>query len=302
MKQGFIFVLITALLFATLEPVSKLIAGEILPLVMTFLRFLAGGLLLLPVSISKIRKTQLKLSVRDYFCMVGLGVLNICISMVLLQYAVLKAESPALIAIIFSCNSVLTIVLAAIVLKDPITVKKIAALILCIIGILICSYKSLQTATGLLSVVYAVLSAVSFSVYTVFSKKLMVRISGPVQTGISFLMGSAVLFVVLLILRVNPFEGINTGNIWHMLYLGIGVTGLGYWAYFKALEKASATAASIAFFIKPILTPFISFLIVGTPFHTEVFVALVFVLAGSYLASYADALQTRTHRNEAGNE
>ena len=70
-----------------------------------------------------------------------------------------------------------------------------------------------------------------------------------------------------------------------MLYLGIAVTGLGYWAFFRAMEKSSATAASTAFFIKPILTPFAAFFINGIAPAPKVFAALILVVAGSVLAS-----------------
>lgn len=288
MKKGLIYVFATALLFATLEPVSKLIAGQIPPVNMTFMRFLIGGLIMLPFSILEIKKHKIKLRIMDFLAVLGLGVLNIGVSMVLLQYAVLKAESPALIAIIFSCNSVFTIILASVFLKDKINLKKIYALLSCLVGILICSGKNLTNPTGIVSVVLAFFSALTFSLYTVFSKKLMGRLTGIMQTGISFILGSFVLLVVLSVMRINPFTGVSEANLYHILYLGVAVTGIGYWLYFTTLHKTSATTASLAFFIKPILTPIVSFFITGTKFSPEVIIALIFVVFGSYLAVYSE--------------
>jgi drug/metabolite transporter (DMT)-like permease len=35
---------------------------------------------------------------------------------------------------------------------------------------------------------------------------------------------------------------INSGNILHILLLGVIVTGIGYWSYFRSMEKSSAMA------------------------------------------------------------
>ncbi len=283
MKQELIYILATAILFTTLEPVSKLIANEINPISITFIRFFLGALILLPFSIMKVKTDKIKLNKKDYTLMILLGILCICISMVLLQYAVLKADSPALIAIIFSSNSVFTILFAAFILKDRLTSVKLIAVALCIIGVLVCA--DFKTGTNLLSIVLAVLASLTFSLYTVLSKKLMTKLSGIIQTGFSFFFGSIVLLIVLLIMKFDIIGNITQNNIWHLVYLGFIVTGLGYWSYFTAMHKSSAIAASVVFFIKPILTPFAAFFINGIVPDTKIFVALILVLIGSYLAT-----------------
>ncbi len=284
MKNSFLYIILTAVLFTTLEPVSKLIAADVSPLAMTFIRFFIGGAILLPFALVKLRKNNIKLSPKDYIILALLGVLCICISMVLLQVAVLKADSPALIAIIFCSNSVFTILLATLVLGEKMTVKKLLAMALCIAGVLVLA--DFSSGTNAVSVLLAVGAALTFSLYTVLSKKYSVKISGIIQTGFSFFFGSLVLLVILLVTGESIFSGLVSGkNIGIMLYLGIAVTGIGYWAFFRAMERSSATAASTAFFIKPILTPFAAFFINGIVPAPKVFAALILVVAGSVLAS-----------------
>lgn len=283
MKKGIFYILLTAVVFTTLEPVSKLIAAQINPFAITFIRFFIGGAMLIPFSIFQVRKRNIKLDKKDYLSMALLGVLCICISMVLLQFAVLKADSPALIAIVFSSNSVFTILLSAIILKERLTAVKVAAILLCIAGVLIST--DFSSGSNVFSVVLAVLSAVSFSLYTVLSKRYMTKVSGIIQTGFSFFMGSIILLAALLLIKVDFAGGLNTGNIIHLLYLGIAVTGIGYWSYFRAMEKSSAMSASLVFFIKPILTPFAAFFINGIVPGVQVFAALILVLGGSYLTT-----------------
>jgi drug/metabolite transporter (DMT)-like permease len=282
LKNGILYIILTSVVFTTLEPVSKLIANEISPMMITFLRFFLGGLILLPFSILKIKKQNIRLVKKDYISMLLLGILCICVSMVLLQYAVLHSDSPALTAIIFSSNSVFTIIFAALILKDRITPIKVLAVILCITGVIICA--DFKSGTNLISLILAVVSALTFSLYTVLSKKLMTKVTGIIQTSFSFLSGSLVLLIVLLCSGDNSIVNINGGNLVYLIYLAVAVTGIGYWSYFKAMEKASALAASSVFFIKPILTPFAAFFINGIAPGLNLFIALVLVLAGSYLS------------------
>ncbi len=283
MKKALFYILLTSVVFTTLEPISKLIAAQVSPLSITFLRFFIGGAILLPFSVARIKKYNIVLGKTDYLAMALLGVLCICVSMVLLQYAVLKAASPALIAIIFSSNSVFTVLFAAVLLKERITLIKGCAVVLCVSGVLVCA--DFKSGASALSVLLALLSALTFSLYTVLSKKFMTKVSGIIQTGFSFFAGSLVLLTALLFMGTGVVTDIHPGSLWHLLYLGIFVTGIGYWSYFKAMEHASAMAASLVFFIKPILTPFAAFFINGIVPDVRVFIALVLVVAGSYLAT-----------------
>lgn len=284
MKKALIYAIITAVLFTTLEPVSKLIAGEINPYAITFIRFFIGGIILLPFSIAKLRKNSIKLTAKDFGMMALLGVLCICVSMLLLQISVSNADNPAVVALIFSSNSVFTILFASLMLNEKLTKQKIVALVLCSAGVLICAdFKG--GGTNILSIVYAILSALSFSLYTVLSKRAMKKVSGIIQTGFSFFFGSIVLLIILLFAGIKIVEPIDRSNILNLLYLGFIVSGVGYWTYFKALDKASALAASLVFFIKPILTPFAALLINNIAPAPRVYLAVVFVVAGSYFAA-----------------
>lgn len=286
MKRSFLYVVITAIMFALLEPVSKLAAGQIHPVSLTFMRFLIGGLILLPVSARALRARGASLTVKEHLTMAFLGFLLICVSMLLLQYAVMLGDSPSLVAIIFSCNSVITILLSSLVLGEKITAGRVGGIALCLIGLVICSFRQLN-AGGIKSVLLALLSAVSFSIYSVSSKKLMHSLGGTVQLGFSFIYGSIFLLIFLLAGRINPLGGLTAANAGVVAVLGIGVTGIGYLAYLTAMKYGTASTASLAFFVKPIIAPFISFAIAATPFAPEVFGGLIFVVAGSYLVNYA---------------
>ncbi len=284
MKKGILNAILTAIVFVTLEPVSKIIADDINSYAITFWRFLIGSLVLLPFAITRIKKQELHISVKDMGIMTLLGILFICISMVALQFAVEIADTPSLIAIIFSSNSVFTILFAVLLLKERMTWQKWCTVIMCAIGVLAC--VDFKSGTNVESVLMAVFAAVSFSIYSISSQKFNTQLGSLVQTTMVFSAGSLVLLIVLLLSGINLMVPFNTQNISILCYLGIAVTGIGYWSYFRAMEKGGAIMGSLAFFIKPILTPFATFAINGITPDIKDFVAVVFIVFGTYIAVY----------------
>lgn len=284
MKNGLIYSLLTAVLFVTLEPVSKLIAGDISPYAITFWRFLIGVLILLPPAIRKIRQNHLHITPRALLVAWFLGVLFICISMVSLQIGVKIADSPSIIAIIFSSNSIFTIVFSMLLLHEKLTKNKALALLFGTIGVLFCA--DFSSGTNLLSILLGLFAALSFSLYTVLTRKFAKAIGGIVQTALVFLFGSLTLFFVLLFTRQPLFPAMTPSTFAILAYLGLFVTGVGYAAYFLAIEKGGPIMGSLAFFIKPILTPFVTLFINGVVPDFRVLVAVLFIVAASVFAVY----------------
>lgn len=284
MKKGLIYSIITAIVFVTLEPVSKLIANDVSPYGITFWRFAIGSLILIPPAVTKIKRDKLHISLKDLGVMTLLGVLFICISMIALQLAVKIGDAPSLIAIIFSANSIFTIIFAVLIVKEKMTWQKWCTLVLCVIGVVIC--VDFKSGTNITSVLLAVFAALSFSLYTVLSQKFMTKLGSSVQTSIVFVMGSLVLLIALLIGGFDIIPTFNVKNVSILVYLGLIVTGIGYWAYFKGIEKGGAIMGSLAFFIKPVLTPFATFVINGIVPDVKIFVAVAFIVCGSCIAVY----------------
>jgi drug/metabolite transporter (DMT)-like permease len=282
MNKGFLCAICSAVLFVTLEPVSKLIAGQVSPYAVTLLRFVLGSLILLPFAWKKIRKSKESIGARDWLICLLLGVLFICISMVPLQMAVKSAPSPALIAIIFSSSSVFSLLFAIPINKEKMTKNKLIAVLLCVIGLLFCADFSAGATFS--SVAMALFASLTFSLYSVLNQRFMTKLGGAVQNCMIFLIGSLVLFVALFVAGEDMVPEFTLKNIAILCYLGFCVTGLGYWFYFNAIEKGGAIMGSMAFFIKPILTPFVTLVINGVVPGWKIFVAVLFVMLGSAFA------------------
>ena len=104
-----------------------------------------------------------------------------------------------------------------------------------------------------------------------------------VENAVSFLLGSAVLLAFMAISGTPVLAGINTETLPVLLYLGICVTGIGYYAFLKAIELSGASNASIAFFIKPVVAPIAAWLVLGEAITWNFIAGVVAILIGSYI-------------------
>jgi len=285
MDNSIWYVIYTALVFASMEPVSKLLNSQMHAFTLTFLRFFIGSLFLLPIAIREIRKKKLTFKGKDLFWLTVQGVLLVCVSMGTLQIAVFRAESAAFIAVIYCTSSVFTVIFAALILKERMTKRRILAVALCLAGI--CVGGGVNQHESLAAIILAFVAAISMSLFTVLGKILINRFPTKVQIGISFPIGTIILGIVELCAGIPfiPAQG-NAGlyELFLILYLGVAVTGLGYLSYFQALELSGAFMASLVFFIKPILAPFMSLLILGkTNSSPLLFVSIILIVSGSLL-------------------
>jgi len=277
-----IYILLSAVAFTTFEPVAKLLGGTISPLPLTMLRFAIGGLVLLLPAIYQIRKNKIKIGARDFGIFTMLGVLCICFSMTLLQIGLLYTTASST-AIIFSSNPVFTILFAHLLLNEKMNRKKGVALLISMAGVF-CTLDFSNGLSGIAGLILAFISAISFSLYTVLTKKLLSRFPAVVNNTFVFLTGSFVLMIILFFTKDRAIHIVND-NILPLLYLGVIVTGLGYLFYFNAMKKGGAKAAATVFLIKPVLVPIFAFIIVGENVRPMTIVGILLVITGSFLLS-----------------
>lgn len=293
MKKSFVFILAAAFLFGTMEVALKMAGTSFNAMQLTFLRFLIGGVCLLPFALPDLRKRHCKLTIGDFVYLFLLGFINICVSMVLFQLGVMRTNAN-LAAVIISTNPIFTMVFAQFIVNEKFTVRKGIVLLLNIIGLIIVAnpvnlLKGKANGGGILLTLAA---AVSFGLYTALGKKRIDRIGGIAQNSLSFIIGAFTLLIILLTTGQPVIGGIRLSNLPVLFYLGIFVTAVGYYFYFKAIECSGPSTASITFFIKPVFAPVIAFVVLKEAITINLVFGIVFILAGSLVSVEGDKLLT----------
>ena len=279
MKKVYFYVVLTAFLFGTMEVALKLVGSHLDAFQLTFLRFAIGGILLLPFAVTEMKKNHVKLSVKDLLQLLFVGTLGIPVSMVMFQMGVMHSNASTLISI----NPLFTMVFAHFFAGEKLDRRKMMVLCIGILGIIFMIKPwNLQDGNTVEGTIYMLLAAITFGGYTVAGKVSVKKIGLMAQTSISFILGSLVLLVVIAVMGRPVLSGVAE-QLPLVLYVGIFVTGLGYFSYFKAIKMSDASTGSLAFFLKPAIAPVIAVIVLRETILWNTYTGIILILAASYL-------------------
>jgi drug/metabolite transporter (DMT)-like permease len=141
---------------------------------------------------------------------------------------------------------------------------------------------NMQEGNTVMGIIFMLLAAVFFGWYTVAGKISVKKMGIMAQTSFSFIMGSLVLLVIILVMGRPVFAGVAE-NWMAVAYVSIFVTGLGYFCYFKAIKHSDATTGSIAFFLKPAIAPVIAVIILHEHIMWNTYIGIGLFLLASYM-------------------
>lgn len=285
MKKVIFCVIMTALLFGTMEVALKMGGSELDSLQLTFLRFLIGGIILLPFAVHEARQNKVRLTARDLGWLALVGLMGVGISMVCFQYGV-DACNAATASVLICLNPLFTMVIAHIFTSEKMDKLKAGAMVIGLVAIVFMirpwDIQPGNTVTGMILMLTA---AVTFAAYTVMGKRSIARIGTFLQTSISFILGSMMILAVIVITGRPVLEGVSE-NWLLVLYVGIMVTGLGYFFYFTAIKLSDATTGSIAFFVKPAIAPVFAVTLLHETLMWNTYVGIALLICASFLTLY----------------
>ena len=309
MKKGYLYIAIAVVMFTSFEVVLKFIAGQINPVQLTLCRFSIGFVFLLPVALHNLKKRGKRLDTGSVAYFALLGFVGIALCMPILQMAVSYTGS-SVSALMFSCNPVFVAFLAFFLLKEPIKPRHIAALALEIIGtvVIISPWNTKLNMTG---AALALLSTLLFSLYGVMGKRKVAEFGGAVVTCFSFFFGSLIVLAFILLshlpaaaqafqsagldsfANIPILAGYTLQNLPYVLFVSVGVAGIGFCAYFLAMEYQPASVVSLVYFFKPALSPILAWMIHGEEISRNMLVGIVLIVAGSLCAIIPGILEVK---------
>lgn len=311
-SSGYLYIVLSALIFSTMEVMLKTVHGVFAPMQITDLRFLIGGLLLLPFALRSMKRRGAVFTRADagYFALTGF--LCVALSMVLYQMAVTYTKA-SVVAVIFSCNPIFVTMLARPLLKEAIHRNHIIALALELLAVFII-IDPLHAAIDPTGALLAIASALVFSFYSVVGKTRTPRFGGIAVTCLSFLFGASELLLLLLLGRtavggalfsslgltifvnVPLLSNIPLSALPSLAYICAVNSAAGYVCHMMALEKTSAQEASLIFFLKPMIAPLFAFLFLREEITGTMLLGIACFLLGSGIAIAPGLIAQRRQR------
>jgi drug/metabolite transporter (DMT)-like permease len=234
---------------------AKAVLGKLDPYSLLVLRFGIGALFLLTILL--LNRSRLRISISYIPHLVVLGILGVFIHQVLQATSLLTINASSA-GWLISFSPIFTVLLSVLFLHEKMDVKKALGMLVAITGVFIVtttrSGHSFEFALNI-GFILMILSTLNWAVYSILLKKLQIPYPALVVTFYMSLIG----FVLTLpfMIRNRGWESVLllTHTEWaHLLFLGIFVSGIGYWYWGKALEVLDASRVSIFIYLEPLVT------------------------------------------------
>lgn len=277
------------LIWSSAFSISKLALLNCPPLLFLTARFLLAAAVLLGGAL--IAGGKWRVSRRDLISLSLVGVANNALYLGL-NYLGMGSVSSGLTALISSMNPVLTAVLAALFLGEPMTWRKAGGLVLGVIGIGFIVHSRVgsgaESAAGIALIVTGLLSLVSGAI---LFKRLAPRGGLWIANGVQNLAGALALAPVAL--TTESIGGISPS--WRLLAALVYLTVIGsvvaYLLWLHLLTVLGATAASAYHFLMPPLGFLFGWIVLGEHMAPHELIGIIPVALGIYLVTRPAAVR-----------
>jgi len=253
------------------------------PLMLLAARFSLAGVLILGVT--ALRGERWSLSLRDTLVFAVIGVANNALYLGL-GYTGLQTVSAGLGGLIVSANPVFTAVFAALLLNEQLTWRKIAGLLLGIVGVGMIVWHRMAVGTDSLhGILFTLASLASIVVGTILFKLLAPQGSLWIGNGVQNIAAGIVLIPFALTLSSVDDIVPNWQLLSSFAFLTLGGSVLAYVIWFHLLRVCGATAASAYHFLMPPLAMIFAWIVLGEHVAIRDLLGVVPVALGIYLVT-----------------
>ena len=287
--KGHILIMLANILFGASMPVFKyLLTADVPPEAITIMRAIFACMMFWLVSFfmpkEKVLPKDLCLLFVCALCGVGINQWLFVIG--------LKNSSPVNASIIATAVPIFVLLLAALVLKEPITAKKSLGVFLGVSGGLLLVFNSTQTTSGTNSLwgdMLMLLNQLMYSVYLVLSKPLSRRYSSVIMMKWMLLFSTLALapFCLQYMQYVPMFhrETFNVSQLYALLYLLFGATFVSFMLIPMALKQIRPTTVSMYNYVQPIIASAIAVAVGQDTFSMQKLLSAALVFVGVYLVT-----------------
>jgi len=282
---GVLAAMLSSALGGTAVGATRYLAGMVDPLTLGGLRFGIGFLLLLPLALRQRAKWPRR---ADWTRVAGLGLLFFGVFPILFN-ASLSFTTAARGALALSTLPLLTLLVAAILRVERLTVRKTSGVLIAMVGVGVALLSGLSAAPigawrGDLLMVGA---AICMALYSVWSKPV-IRRSGPLPFAAAGMGVGALTLLVISWCRGDLGSELSAFGLEQAIavaYLGIfgGAVTFFLWAF--ALAKTTPTRVAISVTVNPVAASLVGAILLNEPIRWNLVIGLLTVATGIWMAT-----------------
>lgn len=287
--RGALYGLLASAIWGGMYVVSDVVLATIPPFTLLTLR-LVLGLAVLGLILARARDPRLPRG-RELARVLAVGLLGFGIS-VGAQFVGTDKSTAVNGSLITSAAPAFILVFAALILRERLTARRVAAVALATAGVVVIvdlSRADFGSDTFAGDVALAV-AAVTWGLYSVLVRQVSARLDTLVVTIIAFIGGLCLVAPAALVeLTQRPIGPIDGGTVLGILYLGVVSTAGAMWLWNRAFALVDASVASLFFFAQPIVGAFLGVALLGQTLTPNIVVGGLLIAAGVLLSVYSPA-------------
>ena len=272
--------------------ISNAFANKLTPLELTFGRWFIAAMCLIPVLIHN--RPHLIAYIKKYwklFAVMGL------LGMALPNYAFYTAghtTSALNMVLVNRIYPIFVFIMSMVFLKQRGSIHQIFGMALAIFGVFYLILKgdiqNLIQMNFVAGDLWVLASAFVFATYSIIQERRPTDISQILQLSLTVWAAS------LILMPFFAYEQFSSGHVLHLtwgewgvlVFLGLGLSVLGYFAWNTIIERFGSVKASVFTFATPLVTAFWAYVLLGDGVSIEQIIGGIFILLGVYIADKPD--------------
>lgn len=281
MKKEHVLAAVAILCWSTVATISKILLGSFsqyqLLCVSTFFATLA--LFVFNLLTGKLRSVK-KFSAKRISLMIGTGLFGNFLYYVF-YYSGTQLMPASTAFVVNYLWPIMSVVFACIILKEKLTVRKMAALVISFVGVILVSGESLLTldANMLLGTVFCILGAMSYGIFTAFNKKYQFEMS----VSMMFSFSASFVLSLLINLVIGTEWSINLTQLLGFAWNGAFAMAAAGVCWATALNRGNTAKISSLAYITPFLSLVWIFIFLHEPISIMTLLGFIVIILGVFI-------------------
>lgn len=279
MKKEYLYAGVSILLWSTTSTISKLLLGSLNSMQILLISSIFATIFLLIINFRKKNLSQLKtFKTKDFLQIAGLGILGTFLYNLFLYLGINKMQASQAFIINYLWP-LMTVIFACIILKEKLTKRKLIAIILSFIGVIIVTSNGdllNVSKDSIAGAIYCILAAVFYGLFCVLNKQknydkylsMMIFYCVSAIISLFYICTTKTWFVM----DVMQFVG--------LLWRGVFTSAIAFTSWAIALEKGDTAKISNLAYITPFLSLIWTVLILKEKISIYAIVGLLIIVSG----------------------
>jgi len=305
--QGFLYTIATACVFGLGAVLIKLMAGLVDPLLFLFLSLLLGGVFIALFLLASRQSLLLALSRSAWVDIILLSSLGTSLPLVLLVFG-LARTSAVTGGFLLQLQGLAGIIFACLLLREKLTWKQGAGIVLLMIGSIIVILGGTQIIswqTGIQGDLLITLATLGFGYSFILTKRLSQQIGSLQASALRLFLGAGLIMPFLFFQSLPIKVSFSWFDFWILLLYSFTNFGLGYITLQEGISRLPAWASAAILQTVPIFTTAFAILLLHDTLSLIQIIGGIIAIAGGIIVVSGEAFPKRflgiSSKNRPGN-